>query len=218
MLNNIAKTPIGHLDFTEKKINEFFQVDDVKLDTTNFAKHMPIFKQKVGPNKMLRIASSYKDINVMLGQFDVDTIIEYTLCISFFLDDAKQTELLYDELKMVTSFNVKFDNDVAFITILNNKLDLPKKSKKKEPVRNAMKMTNNEYREFLSTFGFTMNFMKKWMNDVTLRGGVNLPYSMEEIYTSIDFSTKAAHIFLEVEDKADKALERGFWDEASKPK
>jgi hypothetical protein len=24
MLNNIAKTPIGHLDFTEKKINEFF--------------------------------------------------------------------------------------------------------------------------------------------------------------------------------------------------
>lgn len=24
MLKNIAKTPIGHLDFTEKKINEFF--------------------------------------------------------------------------------------------------------------------------------------------------------------------------------------------------
>lgn len=50
---------------------------------------MPIFQDKVGPNKMLRIESSYKDINVMLGQFDVDTIIEYTLCISFYLDNAK---------------------------------------------------------------------------------------------------------------------------------
>ena len=119
---------------------------------------------------------------------------------------------------MVTSFNTKIDNDVAFITILNNKLDLPKKSGKTEPIRNSMKMSKNEYREFLSTFGFTMNFMKKWMNDVTLRGGVMLPYSMEEIYTSVDFSTKAAHIFLEVEDKADQALERGFWDKASAPK
>jgi hypothetical protein len=164
---------------------------------------MPIFKNKIGPNKMMKIATSYKDINVMLGQFDVDTIIEYTLCIAFYQDDSKQKELLYDELKMVTSFNMKIDNDVAFITILNNKLDLPKKNMKEEPVRNSMEMTDNEYREFLSTFGFTMNFMKKWMNDVTLRGGVYLPYSMEEIYTSIDFSTKAAHIFLEVEDKAD---------------
>lgn len=133
----------------------------------------------------MRIETSYKDINVMLGQFDVDVIIEYTLCIAFFQDDSKSKELLYDELKMVTSFNVKIDDDIAFITILNNKLDLPKKNLKKEPVRNSMELTNNEYREFLSTFGFTMNFMKKWMNDVTLRGGVNLPYNMEEIYTSI---------------------------------
>jgi hypothetical protein len=146
---------------------------------------MPIFKNKIGPNKMMRIETSYKDINVMLGQFDVDVIIEYTLCIAFFQDDSKSNELLYDELKMVTSFNVKIDDDIAFITILNNKLDLPKKNLKKEPVRNSMELTNNEYREFLSTFGFTMNFMKKWMNDVTLRGGVNLPYNMEEIYTSI---------------------------------
>jgi len=167
---------------------------------------------------MLKINTEYKNINVMLGQFDVDTIIEYTLCITFSLDQAKPKELLYDELKMVTSFNTKIDNDVAFITILNNKLDLPKKSSKTEPIRNSMKMSKNEYREFLSTFGFTMNFMKKWMNDVTLRGGVKLPYTMEEVYTSIDFSTKAAHIFLEVEDKADQALERGFWDKEAAPK
>lgn len=47
---------------------------------------MPIFQQKVGPKKMLKINVEYKNINVMLGQFDVDTIIEYTLCITFSLD------------------------------------------------------------------------------------------------------------------------------------
>ena len=103
------------------------------------------------------------------------------------LDDAKETEILYDELKMVTSFNVKVENDIAMINIQQNKLDLSKKSDKTEPVRNALKMTNNEYREFLSTFGFTMNFMKKWMNDVTLRNGVWLPFSMKEIYMTVKF-------------------------------
>jgi|APSaa5957512535_1039671.scaffolds.fasta_scaffold331075_1 hypothetical protein len=95
---------------------------------------------------------------------------------------------------------------------------MSKNSVKSMAVRNSMKMTRNEYREFLSTFGFTMNFMKKWMNDVTLRGGVNLPFSMEELYTTVDFQEKSAHIFLEVEKQAEIALERGFWDADSAPK
>ena len=39
----MAKTPIGHLKFDEKKINKFFEVDDISLTTTGLAKHMPIF-------------------------------------------------------------------------------------------------------------------------------------------------------------------------------
>jgi hypothetical protein len=119
---------------------------------------------------------------------------------------------------MVTSFDMNWKDDIAFVTILNNKLDFSKVKGKTAPIRNSMKITKNEYRQFLTTFGFTMNFMKKWMNDVTLRGGVALPYSMDEIYTTIDFQTKSAHIFLEVEDRADIALERNFWDEESRPK
>lgn len=113
---------------------------------------------------------------------------------------------------------MKLENDVAFIEIVNNKLDLSKNRVKSAPVRNSMKMTKNEYREFLSTLGFNMNFMKKWMNDVTLRGGVNMPFTMNEIYTTVDFQPKSAHIFMEVEEKADIALERNFWDAASAPK
>ena len=134
----------------------------------------------------MKIKTSYKDIYARIGQFGVDTSIDYTLCISFLMDNAKETELLYDELKMTTSFNMKIENDIAFINIQNNKLDMSKISSiKSKPMRDVMKMTKNEYREFLSTFGFTMNFMKKWMNDVTLRNGVYLPFKMNEILTTI---------------------------------
>ena len=78
-------------------------------------------------------------------------------------------------------------------------------------MRNGMNLTPNEYREFLSTFGFTNNYMKKWMNDVVFRNGVRFPYNMSEIYTTIKFQEKSAHIFLEVEDNAAKVLEKGLW-------
>jgi len=48
-------------------------------------------------------------------------------------------------------------------------------------------MTRNDYQEFLSSFSFTMNYMKKWMNDVVLRGGVKLPYNAKELVTTVDF-------------------------------
>ena len=82
-------------------------MEDLRLDTTSFSKHMPLFLQKIGPKKQMKIKASYKDIYARLGQFGVDTSIEYTLCISFLMDDSSERELLYDELRMVTSFNMK---------------------------------------------------------------------------------------------------------------
>ena len=70
-------------------------------------------------------------------------------------------------------------------------------------MKNSMKLTSNEYREFLSTFGFTMNFMKKWMNDVYLREGIYFPYGVDEFYTTVFFKEMSMHIMLEVEDKAE---------------
>ena len=43
--------------------------------------------------------------------------------IAFLADDKTQKELLYDELKMITSFNVKADNDIMYMTILSHKVD-----------------------------------------------------------------------------------------------
>lgn len=73
-------------------------------------------------------------------------------------------------------------------------------------------MSENQYREFLSTFGFTMNEIKKWFNDVVLIDGVDFPYSIDEIDSRIKFAEKTMHIFIEVEDNAGQFFEEEFWD------
>jgi hypothetical protein len=84
--------------------------------------------------------------------------------------------------------NMNATDDILFITLLNHKLNVNNKFGQKDvPMRNSMSLTANEYREFLSTFGFTNNYMKKWMNDVIFRNGVRFPYNMKEIYTTIKF-------------------------------
>jgi len=187
-LNNIAKSPIGKLDLNEDRMNQFFGVNNLKFDTTSFAKHIPIFKEKLGPNKPLKINISYKDVKVLFGQFDTDIILDYTMCLSFSLDTMGAKELLYDEVKMISSMNMKAKDDILFITLLNHKLNVNNKfGQKNVPMRNSMKLTSNEYREFLSTFGFSSNYMKKWLNDVVFRNGVRFPYNMKEIYTTIKF-------------------------------
>lgn len=110
------------------------------------------------------------------------------MCLSFSLDVNGAKELLYDEVKMITSLNMQAKDDILFIQLLNHKMNVSGKfGQKSVPMRNGMNLTPNEYREFLSTFGFTNNYMKKWMNDVVFRNGVRFPYNMSEISTSIKF-------------------------------
>lgn len=54
--NQIAKSPIGHLEFTNEKWNQFWHVDEPAfLDTTSLKKHIKIFEEKVGPNEPLKV-------------------------------------------------------------------------------------------------------------------------------------------------------------------
>jgi len=43
MCNAIAESPIGKLDLNQEKINQFFNVTDIKTDTSSIAKHIPLF-------------------------------------------------------------------------------------------------------------------------------------------------------------------------------
>jgi hypothetical protein len=136
-------------------------------------------------------------------------IVEYTLCMEW-LDSKK--ELMYDEVKMISSMDMTAENDILYIKLLNHKLDIDSKfGQRSQPIRNSMDLTENEYREFLSTFGFTMNYIKKWLNDVYFRDGVLFPYNMSEFNTRVSFKEKSMHIMLEVEEGADKFFEDEYW-------
>jgi len=85
------------------------------------------------------------------------------------------------------------------------------KGDRKLPIRNSMGMTEADYREFVSTFGFTLNYLKKWLNDVVLRNGIVFPYNTHEFDTSLKFAEKSMHIIIEVEDDAAQYFEKDFW-------
>lgn len=121
-------------------------------------------------------------------------------------------ELMYDELKMILSMDMTSEDDILFIKILNLKLDIDSRfGQRSAPIRDGMDLTENEYREFLSTYGFAMNFIKKWMNDVYLREGIFFPYGVDEFYTTVFFKEKSMHVMLEVEDNAEQFFEDNYW-------
>jgi len=181
-----------------------FGQNTVDLSSTGIADHIPLFEQKLGADVPLKLTVHLKDIKVTFGQFDTDVIFEYTICQSWKPNLLGSHEVFYDENKAITSFDMKTDNDIFYINLLNHKLDIdPKLGPKSKPVRERMDMTANEYREFMATLGFTMEYMKKWLNENFYKGGIYAPYNIDEFKTNIMFREKSMHILLEVEKDAE---------------
>ena len=152
-----------------------------------------------------------RDVNVLFGQFDSDIILDYTLVMDW---KSAGGSVLYDELKMISTADMKSKNDVMFITLLSHKLDVDSKfGQKTKPIRENLELTENEYREFLSTFGFTMSYLKQWLNEVYFRPGLLFPYNVHEFLTEVTFQEKSMHILLEVEPEAEEFLDEEFLEE-----
>jgi len=127
-----------------------------------------------------------KDIDVKLGQFDSDIVLTYTLTMNWSLDLAKSTSLLKDEVRFITSANVNTKNDIAFIEIFKNEILMDSKfGGRQSPLSNTMKMTNNEYREYLSQLGSSAGKMKNWLNNDIFKNGAQFPYHPDEFITNI---------------------------------
>lgn len=81
----MAKSDLGQVTIIEETFNSLFRVQDYKLDTTSMSSHIRIFEEKMGKNQPMEAGISFKDINIIFGQFEVDVVVEYTFCISFAL-------------------------------------------------------------------------------------------------------------------------------------
>lgn len=155
MLNSVAKSDIGKINLNEDRLNKLYNVTGLTFNTTSMAKHFPILRSKLGSNKPLKVKASISDAKIALGAFDSDVKIEYTLQIGWYLDLLGSPELLYDEIRMITAFNIKTHNDTLDIVMTDNKIKMDAQfGGRQAPIRNTLKMLNNEYREYLSQFGF----------------------------------------------------------------
>ena len=187
-------------------------MDDTVLDTTQLKKHVKLFYEKLGPDVPLKVDVSFKDIKVFFGQTDYDIAVDYTMCMSWRTDLLGSPELMHDCLEFSTSLNIQTDNDVIHANVIENKLVLDRRGGNRDrPKRNSMDVTPNEYREFLEDMSFTTTEIKKWMNDVVLRGGnAHMPYNMKEFQTWFKFESQKVHIMIDVEDEAYQVLEKEF--------
>lgn len=138
--------------------------------------------------------------------------LDYTLCLDFRQIDPNGKKggkrLLYDEIKMLSSANVKVKDDVMDLFIDSHKINFDRRyGHKLVPKVDHLGMSEYEYRKFLSTFGFSMNELKKWLNKSILAGGVAFPYKMDQLDTKLAFYEDRMHIFLEFEEKSFLFLE-----------
>jgi hypothetical protein len=90
-------------------MKDFWGDQDANMTTTSLGKHFPVIEKKLGKNRELNGYVTYKDVQVIFGSFDTDLIVSYTVCFSLNLDNGD--EIIYDELKMVTSAKVKAEDD-----------------------------------------------------------------------------------------------------------
>jgi len=85
----------------------FKGIEQFKMDTTTVGKYIPLFKEKLGKGKPLEMYLNFKNIDVKFGEYDTDVIMSYVACVRFKLDKPNSKTLFYDELRVVTTGQVK---------------------------------------------------------------------------------------------------------------
>jgi|DEB0MinimDraft_12_1074336.scaffolds.fasta_scaffold27857_1 hypothetical protein len=217
-LNRIAASDVGKLTINEDRWNQMFLVQDFKFDSSSLGSHIKIFEEKLGKNRPMHVDVSFKDIKVTFGQYEVDMIVDYTLCMSWRTELLGSKELLYDELIMQSSANIRAESEILHIDLIEHKLNLDARGGNRDmPKRNSMDLTTNEYREFLEDMSFSTAEFKKWLNDVVLRGDrVKFPYNLKEFQTSLQFEKQKLHVMIDIEDKAYQYLEQALWNDDHK--
>ena len=130
-------------------------MNNLNFTSTSLNQHLPIFEQKIGKNVPLKARIILKDLNVIFGKFDSDIIVEYSASYAVW-EEISQKMLILDEIPMITSMNMKMDDDVVYLDVLKHMIVTNSKygGIKNAPTMNGMNLTNVEYREFVSSVSF----------------------------------------------------------------
>lgn len=132
----------------------------------------------MGKDVNLVVVLQTKDVEVQFGVDDADMVLNYTLQMKIYKDLAENEPEYFDEMKVITGLKAEADDDVVYLTLLEHKLDVDAHFESQTAPKNTtLDITTGEYREFLSSFGFYMNYLRKYMNNVVFKNGIKFPYN-----------------------------------------
>ena len=163
--NSLAESKIGTVELTTEKIKAMLGEDmdpSFVFDTNFLEQDIPMFAQKLQKDTPLMLRVGFKDVAIQFAPNDDDPphiVANYKMHLTF-LDDSTGAELLYDELPMLTTFNVDDREDIILPYILENKIDDENKySRRTTPIRNALNIGKDDYQPLLDSIQFSLNVL-----------------------------------------------------------
>ena len=157
----------------------------------------------LGPNKPLHVNLTFRDFRIAFGKMDANILLNYTMGMHVAVDGIGHEGVVFiDEFPILTTANVILDDDVAYISMLEHRLNIdPLHAHPDQPSYwYKGEIPSDDYREFVSSFGFYLNYLRKYLNQVYFKNGLQLPFDSKEIYTSVAFTDMAMHVFLDLEE------------------
>ena len=162
----------------------------------------------MGPDVPIKIELGYRDMKIDFGLEGHDVSLEFVLAIQILPDGLNRMNLtradliFFDELPMVLSLNIELQDNIFYANIDQMGLNIHDRyGQRSHPKHENIDMTENEYKTFLNDFSLTLNYIKKFYNDVILRGGLPFPYDVPEFYTSVKFGPNALYFLFETEEE-----------------
>jgi hypothetical protein len=219
-LNQFARSRIGELTIDDDTVSEFWEDGRVDFSTKSLQEHFPVLEHKIGADKKLMMNLHLRDIKLELGRDEEDILMHATLCWNvWYLDEPDAEEwshALYDENPVIIAANAYLDQDFFYPALLDVKLDREAVSGKTQPTNSTIEFSESQYRSFQSSLGYSLVYMRSYINELFLKQGIEAPYYPYELYTMLKFYPGKAVVFLELKDRADEWFEDRFWDAAAR--
>lgn len=107
--------------------------------------------------------------------------------------------------------NVVVDHDVVYFKVVELKLGDQPRGKTK-PKFDSMGMSAQEYTNFRDSLYFGLSDLRTALNTDYFDHGLVLPYNIQELKSSLVFTSQAMFILMELEDGFDRIFEDDLWN------
>ena len=210
-INQICKSTIGTVKLDQDKVNTFLGREGrnkLLFTTTTLKSAFPMLEKKYGKEHEMSLELSASNATVQFGKFDSDLTVDFKLHMNVGVPDT----VFIDTFDCILSADIIADNDVVYFKILDLKLG-PLPTNKRKAEKDLMELSENEYVAFRDALHFSLGDLRKLLNAEYFKQGIQLPYNIQEINTSVLFKERAMYVLMEIERGIDRFFEDEFWDE-----